>query len=105
VHGDTAKLANIFADDIIIVHSDGERDTKANFLDAISSGRLKLTSYERKDVEVRIYGRVALMFAKTAKAFAYKGSPAKSSDTSIVTFSKLGNRWRIVAIQNTPRSE
>jgi ketosteroid isomerase-like protein len=79
LHGDTAKLARIFADDIIIVHSDGGRDTKANFLDAISSGRLKLTSYERKDVDVRIYGPVALMFSKTAKTFAYRGSPAKAS--------------------------
>jgi uncharacterized protein (TIGR02246 family) len=105
LHGDTARLASIFADDIMIVHSDGGRDTKANFLDAISSGRLKLTSYERKDVEVRIYGPVALMFSKTAKTFAYKGSPAKASDTSIVTFAKSENRWRIVAMQNTPRSE
>jgi ketosteroid isomerase-like protein len=41
---DAAKLAIIFADDILIVHSDGGTDTKANFLDAILSGRLKLTS-------------------------------------------------------------
>jgi uncharacterized protein (TIGR02246 family) len=105
LHGDAAKLAAIFADDILIVHSDGGTDTKVNFLDAISSGRLKLTSYERSDVQVRIYGSVALMFSKTAKTFAYRGSPAKASDTSIVTFSKAGNQWRIVAMQNTPRSE
>jgi Domain of unknown function (DUF4440) len=43
VRGDAAKLAIIFADDILIVHSDGGTDSKANFLDAISSGRLKLT--------------------------------------------------------------
>ncbi len=51
LRGDAAKLAIIFAQDILIVHSDGGTDTKANFLDAISSGRLKLTSYERSDVE------------------------------------------------------
>lgn len=59
LHGDAAKLAAIFSDDILIVHSDGGRDSKANFLDAISSGRLKLTSYERSYVQVRTYGLVA----------------------------------------------
>jgi ketosteroid isomerase-like protein len=105
LHGDSATLATIFTDDILIVHSDGTKDTKANFLDAISSGRLKLISYERTDVQIRIYGAIALMFSRTAKSFAYKGSPGKANDTSIVTFSKAGNRWRMVAMQNTPRSE
>jgi len=105
LHGDAAKLSTIFSDDILIVHSDGGRDTKVNFLDAISSGRLKLTSYERSDVQVRTYGSVALMSSKTVKTFFYGRSPAKASDTSIVTFSKAGNRWKMVAMQNTPRSE
>lgn len=105
LHGDAVKLASIFADDILIVHSDGGTDSKMNFLNAISSGRLKLTSYERSNVRVRTYGSVALMFSKTSKTFAYKGSPGKANDTSIVTFSRTGNRWRIVAMQNTPQSE
>jgi hypothetical protein len=48
LHGDGVKLAAMFADEILIVHSDGTTDTKKNFVDAISSGRLKLTSYQRK---------------------------------------------------------
>jgi uncharacterized protein (TIGR02246 family) len=105
LRGDAAKLATIFADDILIVHSDGGTDTKANFLDAISSGRLKLLSYDRRDIQVRAYGPVALLFSRTAKTFTYKGGPGKADDTSIVTFSKVGNRWKIAAMQNTPRSE
>jgi uncharacterized protein (TIGR02246 family) len=105
LRGDAAKLAIIFADDILIVHSDGGTDSKANFLDAISSGRLKLTSYERSDVQVRTYGSTALMLSKTAKTFAYRGKPGKAHDTSIVTFSKMGKEWKIVAMQNTPLSD
>jgi uncharacterized protein (TIGR02246 family) len=103
LHCDAAKLATIFADDIIIVHSDGGRDTKANFLDAIATGRLRLALYERSDIEVRTYGAVALMFSKATTTFTYRDSPAKASDTSIVTFSKVGDHWKIVAMQNTPR--
>ena len=105
LRGDAAKLAIIFADDILIVHSDGGTDSKANFLDAIASGRLKMTSYDRSEVQVRIYGSTAVLFSKTAKTFAYKGKPAKAHDTSIVTFSRVGGRWKIVAMQNTPQSD
>ena len=46
LNGDANSLAAIFADDILIVHSDGTTDSKANFLEAVSSGRLKLTTYD-----------------------------------------------------------
>ena len=105
LRGDAAKLAIIFADDVLIVHSDGATDSKANFLDAISSGRLKMMSYERSEIQVRTYGSTALLFSKTTKTFAYKGKPAKASDTSIVTFFKVGGQWKIVAMQNTPQGE
>src|SRR5947209_15777467 len=61
LQGDATRLATIFADDIVIVHSDGEKDTKENFLDAIASGRLKMISYERTGVQIRVYGIVAVM--------------------------------------------
>ena len=105
LHGDASKLAMMFADDILVVHSDGGTDSKANFLDAISSGRLTLTSYERSDVQIRTYGSTALLFSRTAKTFSYKGTPGKANDTSILTYSKVGTQWKIVAMQNTPRSE
>jgi len=105
LRGDAAKLAIIFADDILIVHSDGGTDSKTNFLDAISSGRLKMTSYERSDVQVRIYGSTALLFSRAAKTFTYKGTAGKANDTSIVTFSKVGSQWKTVAMQNTPRGD
>ncbi len=105
LRGDAAKLAIVFADDILIVHSDGGTDSKANFLDAILSGRLKMTSYERSEVQVRVFGSTALLFSKTAKSFSYKGESAKAHDTSIVTFFRVGKEWKIVAMQNTPLSE
>jgi uncharacterized protein (TIGR02246 family) len=105
LRGDGGKLADIFADDIIIVHSDGTTDTGANFIDAVSSGRLKLNTYERSRVVVRIYGTVALLYSRTVRTFTYRGSPATDDDTSLVTWSKAGNRWRIVAMQNTHRGE
>jgi uncharacterized protein (TIGR02246 family) len=103
VNGDATKLGALFSDDLVIVHSDGRMDTKANFLDAISSGRLKMTSYVRTDVQVRIYGSTALLFSEATKVFTYKGGPGKATDASMVVFSQSDNHWKIVAMQNTPR--
>lgn len=36
---DTAKLAGIFAEDLVFVHSKGLVDTRASYLDAVATGR------------------------------------------------------------------
>ena len=101
LRGDANKLARLFADDILIVHSDGATDTKANFLDAISSRRLKMRSYERTNVEVRVFGSVAVLFSKATKVFTYKDTSGIDVDLSTMTYVRQGNQWKIVAMQNT----
>jgi uncharacterized protein (TIGR02246 family) len=101
LRADIQALDALLADDVLIVHSDGAPDHKKNFLDAISSGRLKFRSYVRSAVEVRIHGATAILFSRTRKVFAYKNTPAEDHDTSLVTYVKQDGRWRIVAMQNT----
>ena len=101
LRGDANQLATLFADDILIVHSDGTTDTRANFLEAISSGRLRMQSYERSNVTVRIFGAMAILFSRTRKVFAYKGAPGVDLDAATVTYLKQGSQWKIVAMQNT----
>ena len=101
LRGDANKLARLFADDILIVHSDGTTDSKTNFLDAISSGRLKMRSYERTNVQVRVFGSVAVLFSQTKKIFTYKDTPGIDVDLSTMTYLRQGNQWKIVAMQNT----
>jgi len=101
LHADVRALDAILADDILIVHSDGGTDNKKNFLDAISSGRLKMRSFERNQVEIRVHGSIVLLLSETRKIFDYQGRPGEDHDTSVVTYVKQGGRWRIVAMQNT----
>ena len=101
LRGDADKLARLFADDILIVHSDGTTDSKTNFLDAISSRRLKMRSYERPNVQVRVFGSVAVLFSKAKKVFTYKDTSGIDVDLSTMTYLRQGNQWKIVAMQNT----
>jgi uncharacterized protein (TIGR02246 family) len=104
VRSDTEALQTIFKDDILIVHSDGGIDSKKNFLDALSSGRLKMRSYERTNIEVRFFGSTALLLSETRKVYDYNGSPGTDNDTSTVIYVREAGRWRIAAMQNTHRS-
>lgn len=104
LRADVETLKSILKEDLIIVHSDGDRDTRANFLNAISSGRLKMQSYQRSKISVRIFGSTALLLSETRKRFTYKGKPGKDDDTSLVTYVREGARWRMAAMQNTHRS-
>ena len=75
ISGDTGKLANLFADDILIVHSDGGTDTKVNFLDAISSRRLRLTSYEQAMFKSGYMDPQHCCFRRRQKSLRIEASP------------------------------
>lgn len=51
VSADPAKLATAFSDELLYVHSSGKPDTKASFIEAITSGKSKYNSvtYEQRD--------------------------------------------------------
>jgi hypothetical protein len=105
LRSDIEALKTMLREEIVIVHSDGTTDNRANFLESISSGRLKLRSYVRSNTSVHIYGSTALLLSQTRKTFTYKGKIGTDDDTSLVTYVKEGLRWRMVAMQNTHRSE
>jgi ketosteroid isomerase-like protein len=94
VRGDVDKLAAVFADDVLIINSDGTMDTKANFLNAISSGRLKMQTYERSHVQVRVFGSVAVLFSQTKKVFTYQNTPGVDVDLSTITYLKQAPNGR-----------
>ncbi len=51
ISADPAKLAAVFSDDLLYVHSNGKVDTKATFLPAIAEGRsvYRKVTYENRD--------------------------------------------------------
>jgi len=90
-------------ENIVIIHSDGTTDNRANFLESLASGRLRLLKYERSNAMVHLYGNAALLVAPTRKEFTYKGSPATDNDLASVLYVKEGAKWRMAAMQNTHR--
>ena len=74
VSADPAKLAAVFSDDLLYVHSSGKADTKASFTAALSSGRSKYNAitYEQREFRevapglVLMYGRCRVLLGQKA---------------------------------------
>lgn len=54
-------LAALFHDDLIYTHSSGLVDTKASYLEALSSGRTRYLEVEQREQHVTLLGEVALV--------------------------------------------
>jgi Domain of unknown function (DUF4440) len=57
-HSDVAALERIMADDVTYIHASGKVDTKKSYLDAIRSGQLHYISWQAKNLQVRVLGKL-----------------------------------------------
>lgn len=95
--GDVAALEEILADDLLYTHTTARIDTKASFIDAVSTGRSNYKSIERKDVKVRDFGDTAVV---TGQAKFHVGNN-KFEARYIDVYAKRGDAWQMVAWQST----
>ena len=95
--GDANALDEILADDLIYTHSTARIDTKASFIEAITSGRSNYRSVERKDVNVRQFGDSAVV---TGYAKFHVGDN-KFEARFIDVYAKRNGSWQMVAWQST----
>ena len=58
---DIDKLSDILTDDLTYAHTTGWTETKTGYLETIKSGRINYISFVPKDVQVRIYGEIAVL--------------------------------------------
>jgi ketosteroid isomerase-like protein len=64
VHGDAATLKQVVADDLMYTHSSGKTETKAEFIQAATSGGTTYKSIEFEDTKVRQFGTTAVVTHK-----------------------------------------
>ena len=63
--GDVAAMKRLFGDDLVYIHSSTLEDTKASFIESISTGAVKYRSMTRGDVTVRTYGCIAIVSGRS----------------------------------------
>ena len=99
MHGDTAALDRIFADEFIYTNPKCEVLGKKEQIAELTSGAGKLEEARSEDVRIRIYGETAVMTGRfTAKARS-AGKTEMIDERYTAVWVRQDGRWQLVAEQ------
>jgi ketosteroid isomerase-like protein len=101
VREDASALERIFADEFIYMSTTGDLINKAQQLEAIKSGDLKVEYGKSDEVRVRVYGNTAVMTGRFIAKGEYKGKVFESPERYTAVWVKRRGRWQLVAEQGT----
>jgi len=71
--GDFAAMERMFGDDLVYVHSSGDLDDKAGFIEAQRSRAVVYRTMQRSETKVRVYGPVAIITGRGKFDVTVKG--------------------------------
>jgi ketosteroid isomerase-like protein len=101
VRHDVDAVAACLAEDLTYAHTDGDTETKTQFIQTLRAGRLKYDGIEPTDIIVRAYGDVAVV---TGRSTMHVRS-AEQAQILRIKFLEVdrwsGFRWQMVAWQAT----
>jgi ketosteroid isomerase-like protein len=104
-HGDLAKLDRLLSDDLTYTHSGGTMDTKQQFLDALRSGKRKYESIDFREVNVRQYGKAAIVTSRPQVHVISSGHDTQFRPRFLHVWVNQNGTWRLVAHQSTDVAE
>lgn len=98
---DVERLAAMFSDDLVYVHTSGTVDSKTSLLDRIRSGDLRYRSIETSDVRPRSYGDTAVITGKAQMVVTAGGSDRHLDIRYTSVCVEHGGRWQLASWQST----
>jgi ketosteroid isomerase-like protein len=101
VKGDAAKLDKETSDDYTLINVNGQKSDKAQMMNSIKTGDIKLTSDDLSDMQVRVYGNTAVITGKADVKGTIGGKDASGQILFTRVYVKKGGRWQSVAFQQT----
>lgn len=101
VKGDVDTLAKETADDYMLINVNGQMSDKAQMLESIKSGQIKLTSDDLSDMKVHVYGNTAVVTGKADVKGNIGGKDATGQIMFTRVYVKKGGKWQSVAFQQT----
>jgi uncharacterized protein (TIGR02246 family) len=102
VAGDLDELGRLFADTVSYTHSNGSVDTKASYLESLSSGRLRYRSIDRLDEAITVYEQAAIVSTRVRLHITVGGTDRTVDARATITWVRHGGQWLFAAWQSTP---
>ena len=101
VKADLVALANTYADDYVFTDPTGRVSHKAELLDSFKRGVIKIDSQEISNVQVNVYGEVAVEIGQLMSRATRDGKNSGGTFRFTRVWVKRDGRWQTVAFQET----
>jgi ketosteroid isomerase-like protein len=101
VRRDAETLERIMAEDFFFTYP-LEGDDRAQFISDVTSGDLTVEYITRHQLSVRIFGNTAVLTARDAAKWFYKGRVLQGQYKVIEVYAERDTRWQLVAVQVCP---
>jgi hypothetical protein len=106
ISADPAKLAAVFSDELLYVHSSGKADTKASFTEALTSGRSKYNAITYEQREFREAAPGLVLMNGRCRVLLGKAAPFTELHLSFLAAYRLEKgTWRFLAWQSCKMPE
>ncbi len=99
VRKDRAAIEANMADDFRQIDSRGNLETKQSFVDGLVAPDLVIHPYTVEELDVRIYGDVALLSGRTRMTGEFGGEPFTNHYRYIDVYVRRDGRWQVVSVQ------
>ena len=104
VRADAGALDRIMADDFYFTYP-LEGDDKAQFISDITSGDLKIKHIAREQLNVRVFGKTAVLTARDSATWLYHGRELAGQYKILSVFSERDGHWQLCAVQACPMQQ
>jgi ketosteroid isomerase-like protein len=101
VSGDVKLLNELMDEDMIYTHSSAVVDTKASYLEALTSGKTRYKSQRRFEERVRLFGDCALVTGRAEMEADVNGVQKTLRLRYLDVWTKTPQGWKFVAWQST----
>jgi ketosteroid isomerase-like protein len=101
VRGDIETLDRVMADDFFFAYP-FEGDDKAQFLNDLSSGDVRVEFITRENTNVRIWGDTAVIAGKDSVKWFYQGRDFSGHYKVLHVYAHRDRNWQLVSLQACP---
>ena len=101
ISGDRARLDAIFSDDLRYIHSNGNVDTKASFMEALTTNRSDYQAIDSEQREIRtIAPGIALVSGRSRVKVLSGGNQLDLYLGHLSVYREENGKWRFIAWQS-----
>lgn len=97
----TAAIADNMTQDFRQIDTNGGVETKASFVQGLTDANFSIDPYTVDDLDVRVYGDVALLSGTIRMTGRNVGKPFKSHFRFIDIYRKVDGQWKVMSVQTT----